>query len=103
MFRTSRWQAPLYRFLSECPTHCMRFGEAEGRSEPTEVARHDRLVALVERMLALQVKLAAAKTMLQRQIDATDGQIDRLVYELYGLTEEEVALVEGAGIVEGGQ
>jgi len=27
---------------------------------------------------------------LQRQIDATDRQIDRLVYELYGLTEEEI-------------
>ncbi len=28
--------------------------------------------------------------------DATDGQIDRLVYELYGLTEEEIRIVEGA-------
>ena len=33
---------------------------------------------------------------LQRQIDATDRQIDRLVYELYGLTEEEIGIVEGA-------
>ena len=31
-----------------------------------------------------------------RQIAATDRQIDRLVYELYELTEEEIALVEGA-------
>jgi len=29
-------------------------------------------------------------------IDATDRQIDRLVYELYGLTEDEVAVVEGS-------
>jgi len=36
------------------------------------------------------------KTMLQRQIDATDGQIDRLVYGLYGLTGEEIGVVEGA-------
>jgi hypothetical protein len=34
-------------------------------------------------------------TMLQRQIDATDQQIDGLVYELYGLTDEEIAIVEG--------
>ncbi len=34
-----------------------------------------------------------AKELLQRQIDATDRQIDRLVYELYGLTEEEIAMV----------
>jgi hypothetical protein len=32
--------------------------------------------------------------MLQRRIEATDEQIDRLVYELYGLTEEEIELVE---------
>jgi len=31
-----------------------------------------------------------------RQIDATDREIDRLVYELYGLTKEEIAIVEGA-------
>ena len=29
-----------------------------------------------------------------RQIEATDRQIDRLVYELYGLTEEEIGIVE---------
>ncbi len=34
---------------------------------------------------------------LQRQIDATDRQIDQLVYELYGLTEEEIKIVEEAG------
>ncbi len=66
-----------------------------------DAARHDRMVALVERMLALHRQLAAAKTptaktTLQRQIDATDRQIDRLVYELYGLTEEEIGIVEGA-------
>jgi hypothetical protein len=36
------------------------------------------------------------KTVLQTQIDATDRQIDRLVYDLYGLTEEEIKIVEGA-------
>ncbi|MBI4673236.1 MAG: hypothetical protein HY741_16415 [Chloroflexi bacterium] len=30
----------------------------------------------------------------QRQIDATDKQIDALVYDLYALTEEEIAIVE---------
>jgi hypothetical protein len=29
------------------------------------------------------------------QIAATDRQIDRLVYELYGLSEEDVRIVEG--------
>ena len=60
------------------------------------------MVALVERRLELHKQLAAAKTptaktMLQRQIEATDQQIDQLVYELYGLTEEEIGIVEGKG------
>jgi hypothetical protein len=31
-----------------------------------------------------------------RRIDAADRQIDRLVYELYDLTEEEIGIVEAA-------
>ncbi|HBI41921.1 MAG TPA: hypothetical protein DDY78_03565 [Planctomycetales bacterium] len=59
------------------------------------------MIRLVEQMLASQNQLAAAKaphdkTVLQAQIDATDRQIDRLVYDLYGLTEEEIRIVEGA-------
>ncbi len=56
-------------------------------------------------MLDLHKRLAAPrllsdhnpemKTILQRQIEATDRQIDGLVYELYGLTDEEIAIVEG--------
>ena len=37
----------------------------------------------------------AKATSLQQQIDATDKQIDALVYELYRLTEEEIGVVEG--------
>ncbi|KAF0220468.1 MAG: hypothetical protein FD174_1122 [Geobacteraceae bacterium] len=69
-------------------------------SNLTEKASHDRMVQLVEQMLDLQKQLPKAKTghdqtLIQRQIDATDRQTDRLVYELYGLTEEEIAVVEG--------
>lgn len=38
---------------------------------------------------------AEIRKLVERQIAATDRQIDRLVYELYGLTEEEIAVVEG--------
>ena len=31
-----------------------------------------------------------------RQIEATDREIDRLVYELYGLSDEEIRIVEEA-------
>jgi len=65
-------------------------------------SRYDCTVALVERMLTLHQLLATAKsghdkTALQRQIEATDKQIDLLVYELYGLSEEEIKIVEGGG------
>ena len=58
------------------------------------------MMALVERMLDLHKKLASegtphVVTVLQRQIEATDREIDRLVYELYGLTTEEISVVEG--------
>jgi hypothetical protein len=59
------------------------------------------MVKLVDSMLRLHKQIAAAKsaaqkTIFQRQIDATDAEIDALVYDLYGLTAEEIALVEGA-------
>ena len=42
-------------------------------------------------------RLENERTMLSRHIEATDGAIDKLVYELYGLTEEEIVIVEGSG------
>jgi len=68
-------------------------------SDSIDVARHDRMVELVQSMLDLHRQLSSAgpdheKTLLARRIEATDRQIDRLVYELYGLTEEEIGLVE---------
>ena len=58
-------------------------------------------MSLVEQMLELHKKLGGAKLssekeMIQRRIDATDSEIDRLVYDLYGLTDEEIKIVEGS-------
>jgi type I restriction-modification system DNA methylase subunit len=69
-------------------------------SNKTDEARHDKMVSLVDQMLSLNKRMPEAKTnhektSLQRQIDATDQQIDQLIYELYGLTEEEIRIVEG--------
>ncbi|MFZ1761984.1 MAG: N-6 DNA methylase [Nitrospira sp.] len=71
--------------------------------DSNDKASHDYLVALVQRMLELHQRLYDAKTptdkgRLQRQIDATDQEIDRLVYDLYGLTEEEIKIVESASV-----
>jgi hypothetical protein len=38
------------------------------------------------------------KTLLSRQVEAADAAIDALVYELYGLTVEEIAIVEGTTV-----
>jgi adenine-specific DNA-methyltransferase len=62
------------------------------RMDRGEVAAHARIVALVERALGLRARRVAA---LDRQAAAVDAEIDREVYALYGLTPEEVALVEG--------
>jgi hypothetical protein len=69
-------------------------------SDPTEKAQHDKLVALVDGMLELQKKYHEArmeqdKELYERQITMIDAQIDRLVYDLYGLTDEEIKVVEG--------
>ena len=61
---------------------------------------NEKLSFSVTKMLDLNKKLTEAKvpdtkTMLQRQIESTDKEIDRLVYELYGLTADEINIVEG--------
>ncbi len=62
---------------------------------------HDHICELVRRMVGMNKQFSAAKnpndkTRLQREIDTADRQIDQLVYELYGLTEEEIKIVKEA-------
>ena len=83
------------RFIEQIPIRTIDF------SAPEDVARHDRMVELVERMLELHERLAGARiererTVVGHRIEATDRQIDRLVYELYGLTDDEIKIVEEA-------
>ncbi len=84
-----RWK---HQYMSPLPIRTIDF------SDPADVACHDRMLELVAVQLDLH-KLASAgtdhdKTLLARQIEVIDRQIDRLVYELYGLTEEEIGIVE---------
>jgi len=60
-----------------------------------------RIVSLVDTMLSLHKRLATEQLpqrqeQIQREIDATDRQIDQLVYQLYGLTDDEIRIVEEA-------
>ena len=68
-------------------------------SNPAEKVQRDKLVTLVETMLELQKKhhdarMERDKELYERQIKMVDTQIDEQVYDLYGLTEEEVKVVE---------
>jgi type I restriction-modification system DNA methylase subunit len=70
---------------------------------PADVAFHDKMVQLVERMLDLNRKKAEERNpetlrRLETDIAVTDRQIDRLVYELYNLTPAEIGIVEGAAL-----
>ncbi len=82
------------QFLVQLPIRVINSDDAQ------DVARYHRIVALVEQMRALHKQRATARTaadreLYQRQIDATDAQINAVVYALYGLTEEEIRVVEG--------
>lgn len=60
-----------------------------------------QIVDFVQQMLDLHARVGKVKTdhertVIERQFEAMNREIDRLVYELYGLSEEEIAIVEGA-------
>lgn len=81
--------------LKELPIYSIDF------NNPDDVAKHDKMVDLVQTMLDLNKRLQAegldsqSKKIIQKQIEITDKQIDKLVYELYELTPEEIKIVEG--------
>ena len=88
------WITCTKQYFGELPIRHIDF------DNPSDVSLHDKMVLLVERMLDLNKKKAAEKNpnileQLETQISATDRQIDRLVYQLYALTPEEIAIVEG--------
>ena len=79
--------------LSKIPIKTIDF------TDPTEKKHYDLMVNLVKQMMDMNKKLAEAKTpqaknMFQRQIEATDKQIDQLVCKLYDLTNDEIKIVD---------
>ena len=90
------WFSAESRFIRHLPMRTINF------SDPADVARHDKMVTLVERMLNLNkglpdIKTDQERTIIDRQIAATDKEIDGLVYRIVrNFTEEERKIVEGA-------
>jgi hypothetical protein len=83
--------------IVKIPIHRINF------DDPAEKSAHDEIVKLVEKMLKLQKERQSVSPEedydlarnLDRQIAEVDAAIDGKVYELYGLTEEEIRIVEG--------
>ncbi len=69
-------------------------------SNKAEKQKHDGLAKLAEKMIKLQKQLQTIPensdkwNSIRAEIEKTDKEIDRKVYELYGLTEEEIKIVE---------
>ena len=79
-------------YLRKLPIRLINF------SDPVDKDRHNLMVGLVEQMLELHEQLSSARTsnestLLKREISYIDQRIDRLVYELYDLTDEEIRVV----------
>ncbi len=83
----------IYQYMEKVPIRPINF------SDPADKARHDKMVELVDRMLELNKqkhsgKLAPSQVeRVDREIAATDAEIDDLVYELYGITEQERKII----------
>jgi hypothetical protein len=80
------------------------FGQGIDFPNPADKARHDKMVELIDRMLELNEqkhsgKLAPSQVeRVDREIaatNATNAEIDNLVYELYSITDEERGVIEG--------
>lgn len=71
------------------------------KENPIDCGRHNRMVQLVDQMLEARKQLAAARSegdqnFYESKCATLDRQIDNLVYELYELTPDEIAIVEGS-------
>lgn len=87
------WLSANRQFISQLPI-CL-----PDLSDATQKTQHHTIVKLVERMLKLNEKREniedqREKEVLQREITETDRQIDQMVYKLYGLSDEEIKIIE---------
>ena len=83
------------QYLEGFPVRVIDFGNAMERSV------HDRIVDLVEKIIAAKKSLVDAGTDADRQFyerfcEKLDRDIDELVYQLYDITPEERRIIEGA-------
>ncbi|MCG2701625.1 Eco57I restriction-modification methylase domain-containing protein [Candidatus Parcubacteria bacterium] len=83
------------QFIEKLPIHLVDF------SNEKDEERHNHIIELVERLQELnnqisEVKVGNLEISMKREMEVIDKQIDKLVYELYGLTDDEIQIVENA-------
>jgi type I restriction-modification system DNA methylase subunit len=95
------WKLSFSDFKNSFPqVTIFSLGQVPITNKINDKAYRKNMVALVDKIIKLKsdingIKNPNEKETITRQIAATDKQIDKLVYELYGLTEEEIKVVEG--------
>ena len=81
------------QYLAQLPIRTIDFDNLD------DIAMYDEMVKLVDKMLDLHRQLAGLsrvkREVIEAQIESTDREIDVLVYRLYGLSDDEVRVVEG--------
>jgi predicted nucleic acid-binding Zn-ribbon protein len=82
-------------YISKLPIRTIDFSDSKDK------ACHDQITALADRMLTLNQNLDRARTdherqLLTRQIQTVDNRIDQLVYQLYGLNDDEIRMIQSA-------
>jgi len=82
--------------LKEIPIRCLNPDNHSDRAANAKISNLVHSIETLHFQHSASIRLRAAKSeaIIQRQIEATDADIDRLVYDLYGLTAEEIATVE---------
>lgn len=112
LLNSKLWSWYAYRFIFSRAIRTMHFDDHYLGKLPLpnidfdnskDKKMHDKLVALVDKMLELNEKLAPIRDTysnerdkLKEEIEKTDKEIDNLVYDLYGLTEEDRQVVEAS-------
>jgi type I restriction-modification system DNA methylase subunit len=83
------------QYIEKLPIHLI------DASKSSQMVQRDRMVRLADQILESKKQFAAARTerdknFYESKCATLDRQIDNLVYELYNLTPEEIAIVEGS-------
>jgi type I restriction-modification system DNA methylase subunit len=83
-------------YLKELPIHIAKPGNVNEVEMQVKVASYAKTLCMLHKELA-NTQSSVQRTTLERQIEPTEFKIDKLVFELYGLSPHEIVLVAETG------